>query len=277
MAIRISTNVESVFAQKHLARTQRALRGDMQQLSSGLRITKAADDAAGMGVSEKMRAHISSLKMADRNTQDAISMVQTAEGAASEISNILGRMRELAVESSSEVLQATERAYLETEFDALQAEAERIAQATEFNGLKLTDGTTTTVAVQIGIFNVAAEDRMSVSLTAVDTTSLAVNSSAVSVSSVSGAQASITAIDLAIDSLNSARANYGADQNSLSSALRNLENYTENLVEAESRIRDVDFAAATASMTRNQIFQQAGLSVLSQANSAPSAALSLLS
>jgi flagellin len=249
----------------------------MQQLSSGLRITKAADDAAGMGVSEKMRAHISSLKMADRNTQDAISMVQTAEGAASEISNILGRMRELAVESSSEVLQATERAYLETEFDALQAEAERIAQATEFNGLKLTDGTTTTVAVQIGIFNVAAEDRMSVSLTAVDTTSLAVNSSAVSVSSVSGAQASITAIDLAIDSLNSARANYGADQNSLSSALRNLENYTENLVEAESRIRDVDFAAATASMTRNQIFQQAGLSVLSQANSAPSAALSLLS
>ena len=277
MAIRISTNVESVFAQKHLARTQRSMRNDMQKLSSGLRITKAADDAAGMGVSEKMRAHISSLKMADRNTQDAISMVQTAEGAAAEISNILGRMRELAVESSSEVLQATERAYLETEFDALQSEAERIAQATEFNGLKLTDGTTTSVSVQVGIFNVAAEDRMSVSLTAVDTTSLAVNTSAISVSSVSGAQSSITAIDAAIDSLNSARASYGADQNSLSSALRNLENYTENLVEAESRIRDVDFAQATASMTRNQIFQQAGISVLSQANSAPSAALSLLS
>lgn len=277
MAIRISTNVESVFAQKHLARTQRNMRNDMQKLSSGLRITKAADDAAGMGVSEKMRAHISSLKMADRNTQDAISMVQTAEGAAAEISNILGRMRELAVESSSAVLQATERAYLETEFDALQAEAERIAQATEFNGLKLSDGTTTTVAVQVGIFNVAAEDRLSVSLTAVDTTSLAVNTSAISVSSVSGAQSSITAIDTAIDSLNSARANYGADQNSLSSALRNLENYTENLIEAESRIRDVDFAEATASMTRNQIFQQAGISVLSQANSAPSAALSLLS
>ena len=122
MAIRISTNVESVFAQKHLARTQRNLRDDMQKLSSGLRITKAADDAAGMGVSEKMRAHISSLKMAGRNAADAVSMVQTAEGAASEISSILGRMRELAVESSSEVLQATERAYLETEFDALQAE-----------------------------------------------------------------------------------------------------------------------------------------------------------
>jgi len=276
MAIRISTNVESVFAQKHLGRTQRALRSDMQKLSSGLRITKAADDAAGMGVSEKMRAHISSLKMADRNTQDAISMVQTAEGAASEISAILSRMRELAVESSSAVLQATERAYLETEFDALQAEAERIAQATDFNGLKLTDGTTTTVAVQVGIFNVTAEDRISVSLTAIDTTTLAVNSSAISVSSVSGAQTSIALIDAAMDSLNSARANYGADQNRLSSALRNLENYTENLVEAESRIRDVDFAAATASLTRNQIFQQAGLSVLAQANSSPSAALSLL-
>lgn len=277
MAIRISTNVESVFAQKHLARTQRNLRDDMQKLSSGLRITKAADDAAGMGVSEKMRAHISSLKMAGRNAADAVSMVQTAEGAASEISSILGRMRELAVESSSEVLQATERAYLETEFDALQAEAERIAQATEFNGLNLTDGTTTEVAVQVGIFNVAAEDRITVGLTALDTTNLAVNSSAISVSTVSGAQASITAIDTAIDSLNSARATYGANQNALTSSIRNLENYTENMVEAESRIRDVDFAEATASMTRNQIFQQAGLSVLSQANSSPSAALSLLS
>jgi flagellin len=277
MAIRISTNVESVFAQKHLARTQRNLRDDMQKLSSGLRITKAADDAAGMGVSEKMRAHISSLKMASRNAADAVSMVQTAEGAASEISSILGRMRELAVESSSEVLQATERAYLETEFDALQAEAERIAQATEFNGLNLTDGTTTEVSVQVGIFNVAAEDRITVGLTALDTTNLAVNSSAISVSSVSGAQASITAIDTAIDSLNSARATYGANQNALTSSIRNLENYTENMVEAESRIRDVDFADATASMTRNQIFQQAGLSVLSQANSSPSAALSLLS
>ena len=276
MAIRISTNVESVFAQKNLARTQRSLRDDMQKLSSGLRITKAADDAAGMGVSEKMRAHISSLKMAGRNAQDAISMVQTAEGAASEISSILGRMRELAVESSSEVLQATERAYLETEFDALQGEAERIAQSTEFNGLNLTDGTDTSVSVQVGIFNVAAEDRISVSLGAIDTATLAVDASTISVSTVAGAQASITAIDTAIDSLNSTRAQYGADQNALSSSVRNLENYTENLIEAESRIRDVDFAEATASMTRNQIFQQAGLSVLSQANSSPSAALALL-
>ena len=277
MALRISTNVESVFAQKHLARTQRSMRSDMQQLSSGLRITKAADDAAGMGVSEKMRSHISSLRMAGRNAADAVSMVQTAEGGAQEISDILSRMRELAVESSSEVLQATERAYLETEFDALQAEAERISQSVEFNGLNLLDGTNTSVSVQVGIFNVAAEDRVSVGLTAIDTTSLAVNSSAISVSTVSGAQSALAAVDTAIDSLNSARATYGADQNRLGSVIRNLENYTENMVEAESRIRDVDFAEATASLTRNQIFQQAGLAVLSQANSAPSSALALLS
>jgi len=174
------------------------------------------------------------------------------------------------------VLQATERAYLETEFDALQAEAERISQATSFNGLNLTDGTDTSVAVQVGIFNVAAEDRVSVSLTSITTTSLGVNSSTASVSSATNAQTAIGLVDVAIDSLNSARASYGANQNQLVSAVRALENYTENLVEAESRIRDVDFAQATASLTRNQIFQQAGLAVLSQANSAPSAALSLL-
>ncbi|MEE2827662.1 MAG: flagellin [Myxococcota bacterium] len=276
MAIRINTNVESVFAQKSLARTQRSLRHDMQQLSSGLRITKAADDAAGLGVSEKMRAQISSLHMASRNAQDGISMIQTAEGAANEIGDILSRMRELAVESSSEVLQATERAYLETEFDALQAEAERIAQATSFNGLNLTDGTDTSVAVQVGIFNVAAEDRVSVSLASITTTTLGVNSSTASVSTASNAQTAIGLVDTALDSLNSARASYGANQNQLASAVRALENYTENLVEAESRIRDVDFADATASLTRNQIFQQAGIAILSQANSAPGAALSLL-
>ena len=174
MAIRISTNVESVFAQKHLGRTQRNLRNDMQKLSSGLRITKAADDAAGMGVSEKMRAHISSLKMADRNAQDAISMVQTAEGAADEISSILGRMRELAVESASEVLQATERAYLQTEFTALQSEIERIADSTEFNGLNLSDGTTTSVDVQVGIFN-TGNDRIAISLQDSQTATLGVD------------------------------------------------------------------------------------------------------
>jgi flagellin len=276
MAIRINTNVESVFAQKHLARTQRALRGTMEHLSSGLRLTKAADDAAGMGVSQKMRAHITSLKMAQRNANDGISLVQTAEGALSETGDILARMRELAVESASEVLQATERAYLQTEFTALQEEIERIADSTEFNGLNLANGSTTTVAVQVGIFNIAAEDRITVNLQDSQTATLGVNTTAIDLGSAANSQLSITEIDEAIDAVNNSRSTYGAVQNRLTSALRNLENYTENLVETESRIRDVDFASATADMSRHQIFSQAGISVLSQANSNPQAALSLL-
>jgi len=276
MAIRINTNVESVFAQKHLARTQRSLRSTMEHLSSGLRLTRAADDAAGMGVSQKMRAHIQSLKMAQRNANDGISLVQTAEGALSETGDILARMRELAVESASDVLQATERAYLQTEFTALQEEIERIADSTEFNGLNLSDGTTTSIAVQVGIFNVAAEDRITVTLQDSQTATLGVNTAVVALGTAAASQTAITAIDTAIDSVNNSRSSYGAAQNQLGSALRNLENYTENLVETESRIRDVDFASETANMTRNQIFQQAGISILSQANSSPQAALSLL-
>lgn len=276
MAIRINTNIDSVFAQKHLARTQRALRGTMEHLSSGLRLTRAADDAAGMGVSEKMRAHIRSLKMAARNCNDGISMVQTAEGALSETGDILSRMRELAVESASEVLQATERAYLQAEFTALQEEIERMADSTEFNGLNLADGSTTSVDVQVGIFNVAAQDRISLVLQDTQTATLGVNTTAVDLTTAANSQVAITEIDEAIDSVNNSRSVYGAAQNRLTSALRNLENYTENLIETESRIRDVDFAQATADMSRHQIFSQAGISVLSQANSTPQAALSLL-
>ena len=275
MAIRINTNIDSIFAQKHLARTQRSQRASMARLSSGLRITKAADDAAGLAVSQKMRAQINSLKMAQRNTMDGISMVQTAEGALNETGDILSRMRELAVESSSEVLQATERAYLQTEFAALQSEIERIADSTEFNGLNLSDGTTTSIDVQVGIFN-SGNDRIAVSLQDSQTATLGVDTGSIALTNAASSQSAITEIDEAIDTVNNSRSEYGAVQNRLTSALRNLENYTENLTEAESRIRDVDFAAETAEMTRNQIFSQAGISVLSQANSSPQAALSLL-
>jgi len=268
--------VESVFAQKHLARTQRSLRSTMEHLSSGLRLTKAADDAAGMGVSQKMRAHIQSLRMAMRNANDGISLVQTAEGALDETGSILSRMRELAVEAASEVLQATERAYLQTEFVSLQNEIERIADSSEFNGLNLSDGSVTSVAVQVGIFNVAAQDRITVTLQDSQTATLAISSAIVDLTTAVNSQTAITAMDTAIDSINNSRSTYGAAQNRLTSALRNLENYTENLVETESRIRDVDFAQATADMTRHQIFQQAGISVLAQANTNPQSALALL-
>ena len=274
MALRIGTNVESVFAQKHLARTQRALRQNMARLSSGVRITRAADDPAGLAVSEKMRARIASLKMAQRNTENGLSMVQTAEGAMAETQSILARMRELAVEASSEVLQATERGYLQIELVELQAEQDRIAASTDFNGLGLLDGSVASVDVQVGP-DADATSRINVELFATDTATL--STSLVDFSDAASSGLSIDQVDLAIDSLNSIRASLGANQNRLSSAVRNLENYTENLIEAESRIRDVDFASETAEMTRNQILQQAGIAVLSQANSAPQAVLALLS
>jgi flagellin len=165
---------------------------------------------------------------------------------------------------------------LQTEFTALQEEIERIADSTEFNGLNLSDGTTTSIAVQVGIFNIAAQDRISVSLQDSQTATLGVNTTVVDLTTSANSQLAITAIDTAIDSVNNSRSNYGAVQNRLTSALRNLENYTENLVETESRIRDVDFAQATADLSRHQIFSQAGISVLSQANSNPQAALALL-
>ena len=274
MALRINNNVASVFSQKHLSRSQERLSDNFAKLSSGLRITKAADDAAGLAVSESMRADIRSLSTAVRNTNDGMSMVQTAEGSLAEIGDALSRMRELAVQASSAVLQTAERAYLNTEFSALATEITRIADVTEFNGLKLSNGATASVAVQVGIRN-STNDRITVTLQDADATALGINATLINAATV--AQASITTLDTAIDSNNTKRAAYGSVQNTLSSALHNLESYSENIVAAESRIRDVDFAAETADMTRNSIFQQAGVAVLAQANSSPQVALQLLS
>jgi len=275
MALRINTNVNSVFAQKNLSRTQEKLRSNFEHLSSGLRITKAADDAAGLAISEGMRAEIKSLHQAKRNTNDGVSVVQTAEGALSEITDIVSRMRELSVEAASGVLQATERAYIQTEFTALQSEIDRIADTTNFNGLSLSNGTTTSVDVQVGV-NDTANDRIAVALVDGNTAALSIDTGSVDLGSAANAQSAITALDSALDTINDGRADLGAAQNRLSSAMHNLENYTENLIEAESRIRDVDFANETADMTRNQVMSQAGTSVLSQANQSAQTALSLL-
>jgi len=273
MALRINNNVASVFSQKHLSRSQERLSDNFAKLSSGLRITKAADDAAGLAVSESMRADIRSLSVAVRNTNDGISAVQTAESSLAEIGSSLSRMRELAVQSSSAVLQSSERVYLNTEFVALRTEITRIADVTEFNGLKLSNGATTSVAVQVGIRD-SGNDRITVTLQSANATALGINATAINTAAT--AQTAITTLDTAIDSNNLKRANYGSVQNTLSSALHNLESYSENLVGAESRIRDVDFASETADMTRNSIFQQAGVAVLAQANVSPQVALQLL-
>jgi flagellin len=274
MSMRINTNVNSVFAQKHLSRTQDRLRSNFEHLSSGLRITKAADDAAGLALSEGMRAEIKSLHTAKRNTMDGISVVQTTEGALQEISDIVSRMRELSVQASSDVLQATERAYLQTEFAAMQTEIDRIADSTTFNGLNLTNAATS-IDVQVGAQN-SGNDRIAITFVDANTAALAISATTSDLDTAANARTAIDALDLAMDSLNDGRADLGAAQNRLGSAMAALENYTENLIDAESRIRDVDFAVETAELSRNQVFSQAGTSVLAQANQIPELALSLL-
>tara|TARA_B100000029_G_scaffold478062_1_gene523771 strand:+ start:484 stop:1317 length:834 start_codon:yes stop_codon:yes gene_type:complete len=276
MALRINNNVPSIFAQKHMSRTQERLSSSFDHLSSGLRITKAADDAAGLGVSENLRSQLRSLRQAMRNTNDGISVIQTAESALGEIANNLMRMRQLAVQAASEVLAATERGFLATEFSALQTEIDRIANVSEFSGLQLANGTVASVAVQVGINNVTANDRITVNFQNATTTGLAVTTALAALTNATTSFAAIDVIDTALNSVNTSRSNYGAAQNSLSSALHNLESYTENLVAAESRIRDVDFAMETAELARNTVFQQAGIAIMAQANQSSQSALQLL-
>ncbi|HCP44559.1 MAG TPA: flagellin FliC [Deltaproteobacteria bacterium] len=274
--MRINSNLPSLFAQKHLSRTTERLSSNFDHLGSGLRITRASDDAAGLGVSERMRAQIRSLRQAMRNANDGISVIQTAESSMGEIAGNLMRMRQLAVQAASDVLQATERGYLATEFTALQSEIDRIANVSEFNGLQLSNGTTASINVQVGINNVVANDRVTVNLQNGTTAALAVTPVLANLANSTTAFAAISVIDTALTSVNTSRAAYGAAQNSMSSALHNLESYTENLVAAESRIRDVDFAAESADLARNSVLQQAGIAVLAQANQAPQQALQLL-
>jgi flagellin len=276
MPLRINNNVPSLFAQKHLGRTQERLAGNYDHLSSGMRITRASDDAAGLGMSESMRSEIRSLRQAMRNQSDGISLIQTAEGSLAEIASNLMRMRQLAVQSASEVIASTERTYIQTEFAALQTEVDRIANVTEFNGLFLSNGVTASITVQVGINNVALNDRITINMQDADTTALGVDTGASNVNTVATARLAIGLLDIALTSVNTSRSAYGAAQNALGSALGNSASRTENMVASESRIRDVDFAAETADLTRNTVFQQAGIAVLAQANQSTQAALQLL-
>jgi flagellin len=276
MALVINHNLSSLTAQRNLSNTGRSLGKAFERVSSGLRVNSAADDAAGLGVAENLEAASRSARVAMRNTNDGISVVQTAEGATSEVGNILKRMRELAVQSSSETLDTTERGYIQDEFTALTAEVDRIAQVTEFNGLNLTDGTSnTSLAIQVGVNN-TANDRISITMGDLTSSTLGVGTTQMSLNSVASAQSAITDLDTALNSVNGYRSSYGAVQNRLTDSLVNLEVYSENLVAAESRIRDADFAHETAEMAKLQIMQQAGLSVLSQTGAAQQGVLSLI-
>ena len=275
MALVINHNMSSINAQRNLSNTGRSLKSSFEKVSSGLRINKAADDAAGLGVAENLEAASRSAKVAMRNTNDGISVVQTAEGATSEVGNIVKRMRELAVQSSSETLATAERSYVQDEFAQLSAEVDRISQVTEFNGLKLTNGSDTSVSVQVGVNN-SSNDRISITMGDLRSTALGVDTTSMSLNSSASARSAITALDTALDSINSIRSDYGAVQNRLGDSLVNMEVYNENLNAAESQIRDVDFASETAEMAKQQIMQQAGMSVLAQSGQNQQGILSLI-
>ncbi len=274
MALSVNTNVTSMFAQQSLGKATFALSKSMSRLSSGLRVQSAADDAAGLAVSESFKAKIRSLNQARRNANDGVSLIQVADGALKEVGSMLGRMRELAVQSANGTLNDTQRGYLDEEFSKLKDEIQRIVNTTEFNGVTLIDGSQAAgISFQVGAGN-SANDQITVSILTSTTTALGVNS--LSVGSASAASAAISALDSAIDDIASRRATLGAAQNRLQVTMSNLETYATNLAAANSRIVDVDVAAETANLTKQQILVQAGTAMLAQANQGPQVALNLL-
>jgi flagellin len=264
MSLRINSNVDAVQAHRHLSATSDAISKSMERLSSGLRINKAADDAAGLGISEKMRSQIRGLAQAQRNIQDGVSMVQTAEGNLDEVHSILQRIRELAVEYRNGSLSTAGKGAIQSEVDQLSAEITRIGNSAVFNGVSLLSGTTSVT------FQVGANDNETI---AISFSNLA---TAVGSGYSNMATASLSTIDAAVDAVSAMRSGLGAVQNRLEHALSVTGIYQENLTSAESRIRDVDMAEEMVTLTKNQILQQAGTAMLAQANQAPQSVLNLL-
>ncbi len=276
MGFRINTNVSSIAAQRSLSVNGRESEGNLAKLSSGTRITKAADDAAGLAISEKMKANIRSLKQADRNANDGISMVQTAEGGLNETSAILTRMRELAIQTSSDTVGDVERGMSNMEYQNLKLELERISQVTEFNGKKLLNGEGDKYDFQIGANNDAFQDRISYDAKQVNAKMDNLGIAELDVSSKQGSQESLASLDSAIEKVSGFRAFLGGIQNRLVSTSNNLQVNVENMSAANSRIRDVDYADATATKAKNDILNSAGTSVLAQANMSGQNALKLI-
>jgi flagellin len=282
MALTINTNVQSLNAQRNLGKSQASLANSMQRLSSGLRINSAKDDAAGLAITDRMTAQIRGMNQAARNANDGISLAQTAEGALGEITNILQRMRELSVQSANASNSDADRGSLNSEFAQLKEEIDRIADTTQFNGKNLLDGTFKSGSA--AVFQVGANANQVISVTigasgGANISALgsgAVNVSAISISTAAHAQSSISVLDLAISDVDTMRGKLGAVQNRFESTIANLNNVSENLSAARSRILDADIAQETSNMTKMNILQQAGVSILAQANQTPQLALSLL-
>jgi flagellin len=273
MPLRINQNISSVNAQRGLSQVSSRLEKNYQHLTTGLRIATAADDAAGLGISERLRAQTRSLAQAQRNANDGISLVQTAEGSLNEVSNLLIRMRELAIQANNGTASDGDKDTLDQEFQDLISEVDRIAQSTEFNTIQLLDGSSASVTFQVGS-GTASTDTITVDLNSALSSDLSIDT--LDISSAGAPTTAITAIDTAIDTISGLRGDLGAAQNRLASTISNIGVSIESLSAAESRIRDVDVAFETADLTRNSILQQAALSILSQANVQPQSALSLL-
>jgi flagellin len=273
MSIDIQTNYAALAAQKNLGANQKLLAGSFQRLSSGYRVNSAADDAAGLAISESMKSQIRSYTVAQRNAGDAQSMAQTAEGALSDVHDILGRMRELAVQSSNGDLGSTDRGYINTEFKALQSEVTRIQGSAKFNGKQLINSTAATTTFQVGLNNTAS-DQIKVTFGGVALTSITGTST--DLGTATGALNALSTIDTAIQNVSTARSNFGTAMNRMDFATSNIQTMQLNITAANSRIRDVDVAAETANLSKNQVLTQAGTAVLAQANQIPQLALSLI-
>ena len=276
MGLRINTNVASINAQRNLRGTNADMRRAMERLSSGSRINRAGDDAAGLAVSESLKAQIKGYGQTIRNSEDGISLVQVAEGGLNETSSILTRLRELGVQAASDTIGDTERGFLDVEYQNLLQEIDRISQSTVFGNRKLLTGEGGAIDVQVGVRNIQGVDRITFDASKAKATVEALGLDGLLVKDKLVAQESLSKIDEAIARVSSVRADFGAFQNRLQSTINNLGVNVENLNSANSRIRDADIASETADMTRNNIMLQAGISVLSQANQSQSAALKLL-
>jgi len=275
MAMSIRTNIASLNAQRNLGATQSTLDSSMSRLSSGFRITKAGDDAAGLGISTKLESQIRSYAQATRNANDGLSVIQSTESALNESASILTRLRELAMQSASDGIGNTERGYVQQEATALVDELERIAQVTEYNGTKLLTGGSS-LDFQVGIANSANDKITFTAINATTSTGSGLGVTGLSLTSKASAQSALATIDSALAAVSNSRSQLGAAGNRLEASIRNIQAFSESLSSANSRIKDVDVAEETSRMARAQILSQAGVSVLAQANQQPQLALKLL-
>lgn len=276
MGLRIATNVTALNAQRQMANTRQNLDRSLERLASGSRINNAGDDAAGLAISESLRAQIRGFKQAKRNAMDGISLIQVSEGGLNEISNILVRLRELSIQAASDTIGDTERQLADREFQSLKQEIDRISNVTSFNGTPLLNGRAGIFEIQVGVQNNPILDRIVYNGERADASLDALRLGGESISTKQGSQLSLAVIDDALIRVNSIRADLGAMQNRLQSTINNLAIYEENMASANSRIRDTDIAEETSELTKQNILMQAGIAVLSQANNVNKSALQLL-